>query len=171
MRLLYRFLTLARSERRLLVHAALLLLVIHLTKGRVPFRTMRRLLVRRPHPRKGPASVGPRPINVDEIVWAVKTVSRGAERWTSCLSQAVAVQALLAGQGHASRLHVGVLRGDHGEVEGHAWVELDGRVVIGGSMADVARFSPLTVFDTDDPGPSTAEDRGWPVVGALQGGR
>jgi hypothetical protein len=85
----------------------------------------------------------------DQVLWAVTVASGRAPRWTTCLSQALTVQAMLARRGLSSRLHVGVVRGDHGELEGHAWVEREGRIVIGGSAAEVARFSPLATFDVD----------------------
>jgi hypothetical protein len=34
-------------------------------------------------------------------------------------------------------------------VDAHAWIECGGRVVIGGSGAEVRRFTPLAVFDVE----------------------
>lgn len=49
-----------------------------------------------------------------------------------CLTQALAARWLLARDGHASVLRLGVRRAGTG-IEAHAWLELDGRVVLGGS--------------------------------------
>jgi hypothetical protein len=57
------------------------------------------------------------------------------------------VQALLARGGYPSRLHVGVIRGQQGEVEGHAWVECEGRILIGGTASEIGQFTPLAAFD------------------------
>jgi len=145
MRQLYKFLTLSADERRLLVKASVLLVLIRLTVGRVPFRTLSRLVIGRT--RKDDASPhGDRRL-ADQVVWAVTAVSQRAPRWTTCLTRALTVQAMLARRGYPSRLHVGVMRGMHGALEGHAWVEREGRVLIGGSTTDLTRFARLAAFD------------------------
>lgn len=161
MRPLYRFFALAPDERRLLVKASLLLAFIRLSLGRMPFAMLRRLVVRLP--RTGGKTVNSDRRLADQVVWAVTAASERAPGWTTCLSRALTVQALLARRGYPTRLHVGVGRGSQGELEAHAWLEAAGRILIGGSAVEVARFSPLAAFDAD------AMNR--PAVAALQGGR
>lgn len=48
-----------------------------------------------------------------------------------CVSQALATQVMLARRGEPSIIHFGFLRSQAGAVEGHAWLEVDGAVVIG----------------------------------------
>lgn len=48
-----------------------------------------------------------------------------------CVSQALAAQVMLARRGEPSVIHFGFLRSPGGAVEGHAWLEVDGTVVIG----------------------------------------
>lgn len=62
----------------------------------------------------------------------------------SCLTQALALQYLLARAGHASALHVGVRRDDAGAFAAHAWVSCNGRIVIGAATTRLADFTPLT---------------------------
>lgn len=146
MRQLYRFLTLPANERRLILSAALLLAFIRLGLGAVPFRVIRRLLVGRP--RRVPGR-GNRQL-YDDVAWAVTAASQRFPSWaTTCLTSALTVQAMLARLGYPSRLHIGVMRGAHGELAAHAWVEHEGRIVIGGSAADLRRFSPLAAFDVE----------------------
>ncbi len=54
---------------------------------------------------------------------------------TSCLRQALLLHVLLARKGIASDLKIGVRAGEAGGVDAHAWVERDGRVLIGGEHA------------------------------------
>lgn len=54
---------------------------------------------------------------------------------TSCLRQALLLQVLLARKGIASEVRIGVRAGEAGGVDAHAWVERDGRVLIGGEHA------------------------------------
>jgi hypothetical protein len=121
------------------------LALIRLALGRVPFTALRRVTVGRP--RDIVASLPDRGL-IEEVVWAVTAVSRRVGRSTTCLTQALTVQALLARRGYPSRLHIGVTRGRQGELDGHAWVELDGRILIGGTVPQLVRFVPLTAFDS-----------------------
>lgn len=61
----------------------------------------------------------------------------------SCLTQALALQYLLARAGHACDLHVGVRRDPLGRFEAHAWVSCNGRIVLGTATTRLADFTPL----------------------------
>ena len=63
------------------------------------------------------------------IVWASRAAARRTPFGT-CLSSALALQRLMAANGHGSDLHIGVAR-DAGAFVAHAWVERDGIVLIG----------------------------------------
>jgi len=161
MRLVRKLLALPRSERRLLVQAALLLTVIRLGLGRLPFPFLRRLATGGGLPAGGTTVGDPR--LEDRVVWAVTVASRYVPG-AMCLSRALSVHSLLARHGSPSRLHIGVVRGGHGKLEGHAWVESDKRVLIGGTASEVGHFTPIAAFDAD------AGSR-EPTAGALRGGR
>jgi len=65
------------------------------------------------------------------VVWAVSAVARRLLPERPCLTQALAVQFLLARRGYRPTLHIGVSK--EGEtLAAHAWVERDGQVLIGG---------------------------------------
>jgi len=71
---------------------------------------------------------------VERIVWAVRT----ATRWTpaaTCLVSGLALQRMLGRHGHRSELHIGVAR-TGGFFSAHAWVERDGRVLLGEGELD-----------------------------------
>jgi hypothetical protein len=61
--------------------------------------------------------------------------------------QALAAEALLAHRARRPRLHIGVSRGERGSLEAHAWVEDDGRVLIGGSTGELRRFAPIATLE------------------------
>jgi hypothetical protein len=149
MRRLRRFLGLPSRQRWILLEAVLLLSMIHLGLGRVSFTALRTFVTGRPKGRRRA------PLDrdlVDRIVWAVTAVGTRLPGLPMCLSRALTVQAMLARRGQPSRLHVGVVRGSEGALEGHAWVECEGSVVIGGTASDVSRFTRLAAFDVDAPG-------------------
>ncbi len=58
----------------------------------------------------------------------------------NCLVQALAARALLAREGIDSTMRIGVLRQKRGTIQAHAWVERDGRILVG-ARADT--FTPL----------------------------
>lgn len=146
MRRFRRFLALPPTERWLLLKVAFLLGVIKLGLRWLPFGTLLRLLSH-----VAEASIGlpaPTPYAPDRIAWAVAVASSYLLRVRPCLVQALAVRLLLVRRGYPARLRLGVARGEHGRVQAHAWVETDGRVVIGGSASELRRYTPLLAVDT-----------------------
>lgn len=64
-----------------------------------------------------------------EIVRSVTTAS-GYIPYASCLTQALAARTLLRRYGQAADLKIGVAR-ENGKFEAHAWLEIDGQIVLG----------------------------------------
>jgi hypothetical protein len=86
------------------------------------------------------------PETARRIGWAVRNAARlvpGA----SCLTQALAAQYLLARAGCRAQLQVGVAQDPSGRLLAHAWLVSDGRVVIGGSSRELARYALLPGVD------------------------
>ena len=77
------------------------------------------------------------------IAWAVRHAARFVPRAT-CLTQALALQYLLARTGRSSLIRIGVAEGSDGAFEAHAWLIHDDSVLIGNRNEDVSRFVPLT---------------------------
>jgi hypothetical protein len=136
-RALRRLCELPRRERAVLLEAALLLPLVHALQTALPFRTWRRLLTAMPAvsaPRERPSA--------HDIAVAIERARRGVPGVYRCLPQAYAGNLLLHRYGFASTVQVGVSRDPKGAVEAHAWVEHEGRVLIG-ELPDLARFVPL----------------------------
>lgn len=69
-----------------------------------------------------------------QAAWAARTAGRWVLPDGPCLTQALVLQYLLLRRGEAStRLHIGVAKGSEGDLQAHAWVEKDGRVLVGGA--------------------------------------
>ena len=138
---LRKFLARPRSEKTLLflalgwlgaVRASLTLLRFHRTR-----RWVERI-------GRGGRGVAPDPEpDLRRVRWAVGAASRLLPG-TRCLAQALAGQVVLARRGVPTRLRIGVGRSS-GEVSAHAWLERDGRVVLGEARPD--EFTPLSEFD------------------------
>ena len=103
----------------------------------LPYRTVARLFdvsgdriaTRAKKPPKRAAAL------IRTVAWAGRTLL--ADR--PCLTQAIACRWLLARWGYATELRLGVRRKEDGEgIMAHAWLEMDGRIVLGGGdSADV----------------------------------
>jgi Transglutaminase-like superfamily len=134
-----KFFRLPRSERWLLIKAALLLGVIRIGLRLLPFQTLKQLLDSASQPRAG------REFSSDRLVWAVITASRYMLGDKPCLVQALVVQLLLKRRGYPASLRIGVARKERGELQAHAWIESEYRVVIGGG--ELSRYTPFPAFD------------------------
>ena len=73
------------------------------------------------------------PEEVDRIIWALNTAGAMVLSEKPCLAIAMAAHWLLGRRGVPTDLRIGVARGGVGNLEAHAWVEQNGRVLIGQS--------------------------------------
>jgi len=79
------------------------------------------------------------PAEAARLAWTVEAAGR--HRLGTCLSRALALQVLLSRHGFSSRLWLGVQRDTvgaaaRGPLRAHAWLEHDGRAIIGGPAPD-----------------------------------
>jgi hypothetical protein len=142
MRRLRKLVRLSPSERGLFWRAALWVGAVRLGLWLLPFQTLRRMLARAMFASHTPLSISP-----PQIARAVTVTSRYVPRAT-CLTQALAAQVLLEQYGYTSQLRLGVAKNERG-FEAHAWVEYQGKVVIGG--AEHKNFTPLPPLDAERP--------------------
>lgn len=66
------------------------------------------------------------------MIWAIEAVARRIPRAT-CLTQAIAAKLLLDWLGERVQLCLGVARSPDGAFRAHAWLERDGRALLGGA--------------------------------------
>ena len=137
---LRKFARLGNADRTLLLRALLIVVAIRVGLWSLPFRFLRHLAARAAeraslHQRKNTRSIM-------MLARAVETAARPIPAAT-CLTQALAAQILLARNGHASTLRIGVLTAN-GRFKAHAWLEHAGRIVIG-DVAGIGEFKPLPI--------------------------
>jgi hypothetical protein len=127
-----------------MVKAFVLLVIVRLALWLLPFRRMWGLLVHLNETcgRLPEANVD----TMERVVWTVEIASRYVPKAT-CLTQALAVQLLLGCYGCQSQLCIGVSKNTSGQIDAHAWVESQGRVVLG-DWIDLACYSALPVLST-----------------------
>jgi hypothetical protein len=139
MKRLRKFLSLPAAERKLLIRAFLLVAAIRLGLWTISFRRLQRILNRAAAKRPQAEAV-----SVERAVWAVQVASRRVPG-ASCLTQAMAAQTLLRRGGQASRLWIGVAKDLDRKFKAHAWIETQGRVLLGGP--DFANYVALPPLD------------------------
>jgi hypothetical protein len=131
---------LSPTDRRLHLRAAATVVAAKLALAVVRYRRVGPWVERRAIPRRRPVSVAFRP---EEVGRAVSRAGRAAPFDASCLVQALATRWILGRSGFDARLRLGAARDPAGAMSAHAWVECEGRVVVGGENSLVE----LTPFD------------------------
>jgi hypothetical protein len=96
----------------------------------------RRVLAAAPRRRRAYAGVSP-----ERMAWLVRAAARRVPD-ASCLTRALAARWLLAEHALESTLHFGHRRDERGAFAAHAWLEHDGRVLVGGEE-DLDRYHPF----------------------------
>jgi hypothetical protein len=135
---LRKFLLLPSTDRTLLIGAALLLGAIRLGLCLLSFQTIRRILARLASPINRSPKAGS--VSPQQIARAVEVAAQYIP--STCLSQALATQVLLERAGFSAYLRIGLAKKKGGQLEGHAWVESQGKIVIG-ALEDLPRFIAL----------------------------
>ena len=131
-----KFRRLSSAERSLLLQSFILLAWVRLALWVLPFRWVSRVCARHSGNRRRICTAIPE----DRLIWAVRVTAPRVPGAT-CLVQAMAAKYLLERCGRKPRLHFGTTK-DNGRLLAHAWLELDGRTVLGGEIAP--RYSVLT---------------------------
>ena len=123
-------------ERVALLWALVLVLGVRVALWTLPFRRVETLSGR--PVRTSPTLAKVRPLRLS---WAVQAVAKRMPGAT-CLTQALALKMLLARSGRSGSLHIGVAKDRERGFESHAWLELDGEVLVG-EVENFSRFRPL----------------------------
>jgi Transglutaminase-like superfamily len=123
---LRKLLRLPVAERRLAFEAVALLIAVRVALVCISPLQLRRVLawLRGRVPRH--------PVPAERVAWAVVAAARhlpGAR--DTCLVRALAAELLLVRHGHMALLRIGVARVAGRGITAHAWVESDGRIVLG----------------------------------------
>lgn len=134
---LTRLFRLPSQDRRLVVRAAVLLAAVSAGLRLVRLPQLRRWLART----SAPPDAGSSPLP-ERIAWAVSAAARHLPGRPGCLAQALTAQTLLASQGITSEIRFGVAAVGERGLDAHAWLEQEGRILIGGADAPT-RFRPL----------------------------
>ena len=129
-----KFVRLPSRDRAVLTRTVLTLAAARLATWVLPFDVGRRLLV-------GKQRAGVATVTRDQVRWAMAQASRVVPGAT-CLPQALAAESVLNRGGVAADMHIGIMKTPAGRFLAHAWVESDGRIVVG-DLPELAAYTRL----------------------------
>ncbi len=138
-----KFFALPFKDKKLLAQALVFVAVIRMSLWILPFRWVRTVVSRGERPENDAERLDRAAI--DKILHSVAAGSRYVPSAT-CLTQALATQALLRLKGQGSRVRIGVDKDENDGLMAHAWVEVNGRIIIGEERGH-ARFLVLKPSD------------------------
>jgi hypothetical protein len=133
-------LTLNWMEWSVLLRSSIAVCYVRVSLWILPFSRVLRSVERlatRPASKAGPSRFTP-----DQFAWAVEALSKRALPDRPCLTQALALMLLLRRHGYPAELRIGVRPCDDARLDAHAWIESEGRVLIG-RIPDLAEYAPL----------------------------
>ena len=142
MKSLRQFADLTARDRRLLLHASVLVAGIRLILWTVPFRFARGLVSWRT-----PVSPALTQIRVNRLSWSVQAAAKRIPG-ASCLTQAVALHRLMARAGHTTDLRIGVAKDGASGFASHAWLEYKGEILIGDD-GELDRYAPILAYSSE----------------------
>jgi hypothetical protein len=122
-----KFVRLSHAEQRLVIGAALAVAATRLMLWTLPFKVLRRIVAKLGESRNVATT---RP-STDRITWAIAATGRFIPGGRNCLVKAIAAELMLSRFGYPSELKFGVGKSASGDFEAHAWLESEGRVMIG----------------------------------------
>ncbi len=139
MRKLVKFFRLPRGDQRLMIEAVLLLGAFRGLLWILPFSAWEHLVMRNNETTKCQIDR----LSILSIVHAIEIMSHYIPH-ADCLPQALSARVMLARRGQPSQIRVGVIKNEHGQLNAHAWVQIEDWVVIG-ELRDLARYSTFPV--------------------------
>lgn len=136
----HKFLSLTNQERLFFVNTFLLLGGVRLGLWLLSYQKLLHLL-----DQFSTVNSGYREIKLDDIVRAVNISTRYMPGGAKCLARALTTQVLMKRQSYMPQLHIGVAKGEQGQLEAHAWIEYDQKIIIG-ELQNLSQYMPLSPY-------------------------
>jgi hypothetical protein len=136
---LRKFARLSRTDKGLVLRAVGLLAISSLGLRFFTPQRMIRILVQ-----DGGSGKAPQKNSPDRVAWSVNAATQ-IVRGSSCLTRAIAGAALLKRAGYPATIQLGVAVNDGKGIHAHAWVECEGKLVLGGPECR-AEYTPLAAL-------------------------
>ena len=143
---LTRFAQFTVAERRLVLTAAVVVAAVKVALLTMPVVSVRRCvdaIVDRSRGR-------PRSFASEAVAWAVMITSRRIPGGNNCQVRALATKIMLSRYGYESTLRFGAPRSESRDFTEHAWLEHDGRIIMGAFQPD-RHYPHFRLAHSDEP--------------------
>ncbi|NJM75618.1 MAG: lasso peptide biosynthesis B2 protein [Acaryochloridaceae cyanobacterium RU_4_10] len=146
MKWVLKFFRLSGRDRSFLIKTYVLLTLVRLGLWLFPFEKLWKALVRlgRYRNQNAPLRIGP---IVHRAIWAVNWSSKLTPGGAKCLARALTVKVLLDRNQCPADFKIGVAKNSAGKFEAHAWIEVEGTVIIG-QLQNLEQFTPMPSLPT-----------------------
>lgn len=81
-------------------------------------------------------------VSIDKLVWAVNRSTHYMPGNAKCLARALTTEILMNQYGYDPKLCIGVAKEPEGELKAHAWIESQGKVIMG-QLKELSMFKAL----------------------------
>jgi Transglutaminase-like superfamily len=149
MRLILSFLKLNHGDRSVLLQSYLLLTLVRLGLLLLPFERLWKGLIKlgqlQVHPS---AAIFLNPAlktqgqKIQQVIWAVNLSARFTPGGAKCLARALTTKVLLDWRQCPSDFKIGVAKDERGNLEAHAWIEVQNHVVMG-QVNKLNQYKPM----------------------------
>ena len=141
MKKLYRFLKLPRSDQKLFLQAYILMMLVRLGLLLLPFQKLQDLILKTNELRfLGEAN---HDVGAKDIALSVIRSAKLSPGGVKCLAKALTASMLMKTYGLPYKTNIGVAKGEKNNLEAHAWVESEGKIVVG-YLPDLSRYVAMS---------------------------
>jgi Transglutaminase-like superfamily len=145
---LSKILALTWREKWLLLKVVMLLFAARVALRFLPFQSARRLLVR---VCRGSVETTAQAQEMERILQLTAAVGRRVPAIGTCLTQALTAYVLLDRRGYKTKLRIGVNKDRKGNFIAHAWLESDGRILLGELGTDLEGYTQFPALNGLEP--------------------
>ena len=130
-----------RSGKKLFLQAYILMMLIRLGLLLLPFRRLQDLILK--VKRFESIAAGDSQPSLGAIAQSVHRSARYSLGNVKCLAKALTTAVMMSIYGFPYKINIGVAKDDNNNLEAHAWIESDGKVVIG-YLPDLFRYIAMS---------------------------
>ena len=130
-----------RSGKKLFLQAYILMMLIRLGLLLLPFRRLQDLILK--VKRFESIAAGDSQPSLGAIAQSVHRSARYSPGKVMCLAKALTTAVMMSIYGFPYKIKFGVAKGESNNIEAHAWVESEGKVVVG-YLPDLSRYTAMS---------------------------
>jgi hypothetical protein len=141
-----RYFSLSKQEKRLFLQALRLLVIWRFLMWKLPLEELLNKVEKKSKPIFTKKKIqAPSALRIGQLMNAAARIVP----CSTCLAKSLAGKVLFAQNGYAAKLHIGVARYYDLDFNAHAWLSVDGKVVLG-ALPDLENFAEIPIENSSD---------------------